>query len=39
MTAPKNLRDFIRHVVFFTAKDSADRPATIEGPKILGGIP
>ncbi|KGK79038.1 stress responsive protein [Thalassobacter stenotrophicus] len=39
MTDPKHPRDFIRHVVFFTAKDPADLPKIIEGLKILGGIP
>ncbi|SFP98133.1 Stress responsive A/B Barrel Domain [Roseivivax halotolerans] len=32
-------RDFIRHVVFFTARDEADIPRIIEGLKQLGDIP
>ena len=39
MTDPKDARDFIRHVVFFTAKDPADLPAIMDGLEILGRIP
>ncbi len=32
-------RSFIRHVVFFRAKDKADLPRIREGLSLLGGIP
>lgn len=39
MTADIPERGFIRHVVFFTAKDRSDLPEIIAGLQILGGIP
>lgn len=32
-------RSFIRHVVFFSARDRADIPRIVEGLSLLGGIP
>lgn len=32
-------RSFIRHVVFFSAKDRKDLPQIVEGLSRLGGIP
>lgn len=32
-------RSFIRHVVFFSAKDRKDLPRIVEGLSRLGGIP